>query len=92
MQTSEITIRVPQGVADVYQNASPEQRRKMELYMALRLSVYESAPSVSFEESWQHLGGEAEANGLTEAALNDVLREIDTERHGDSGAGRAEAP
>lgn len=80
MQANQITIRVPQELAEAYRNAPPERQRKMELYMTLRLKAYEGASDTSLEETWARIGEEAEARGLTDEKLEELLREIDEER------------
>jgi hypothetical protein len=91
MQTDQITIRVPQALAEAYRSAPPERQRKMELYMTLRLKTYEDAPDVSFEQAWARLGEEAEAHGLTEEKLEALLREIDEERNAERDAERGDS-
>lgn len=49
MQTREITIRVTPQAANVYETASKQKRRKLDVLLSLRLSEL-SDPSRSIEE------------------------------------------
>lgn len=89
MSTEEIRIRVPRRVAQAFRSADPEKRRKMELYVAQRLGMYEKGASSSFDDVWKCLGEEAEENGLTEEKLAAMLEEIDADRP--RGPDRAES-
>ncbi len=87
MRTEEIRIRVPRRVAEAYRNAEPAKQRKMELYLTHRLTTYDEATGSSFDDVWQRLGEEAQANGLTDEKLAELLAEIDKEgRRGSSSA------
>ena len=91
MQTEPITIQVPPALAEAYRSAPPERQRKMELYMALRLRDFEATPAVPFNQAWTELAEEAKANGITEEAIEALLREDDeqTRPSGDGYRGRA---
>jgi hypothetical protein len=80
MQSDQITISVPRPLAQAYRSASPEQRRKMDLYMTLRLKAFEAGEDAPFDTVWARLGEEAAVSGLTDDALAQLLREIDDER------------
>ena len=44
METQEITIRVTPEAASVYQSASDEERRKLDVLLSLRLSEVRQPP------------------------------------------------
>ena len=74
MATVPITIEVDEEAAKVYVEASPEDRRKIELWLSLRLREYANSGRKSLEEVMDELGAEAEANGLTPEILESILR------------------
>lgn len=86
MDTDTITISVPPDVAKAYREASPEMKRKWELFARLHLQEFARRPRRSLEEIMNDLGAEAARNGLTEEELQDILREWDEERKAARGA------
>ena len=87
MTTDTITISVPPDVAKAYREASPEMKRKWELIFRFQLQDIVRRPRRSWEEITADLSERASKAGLTEAELDDILREWDEERK----AARAEA-
>ena len=71
MATVPVTIEVDEQTAKVYVEASPEDRRKIELWLGLRLREYANSGRKSVMDE---LGAEAEANGLTPEILESILR------------------
>lgn len=74
MQTKEITIRVTSDAACVYELASEQERRKMDVFLSMRL--YEmKEPSRSLDEIMQEAGKKAKEQGLTKEILRELLNE-----------------
>lgn len=74
METREITIRVDADAARAYAAAPPEERRKIDLLLGLRLGEV-TGPYAPLKEVMQEIGEKARTRGLTEEELNDLLRE-----------------
>lgn len=74
METQEITIRVDPEAARVYQTATPEQRRKIDLLLSLRLKQV-MGPVASLKQIMDEISEKAQARGLTEEKLDELLRE-----------------
>lgn len=72
MQTREITIRVTPDAAKVYESASEQERRKLDVLLSLRLSEARG-PSRSLNEIMQEASQEAKERGLTEDLLKELL-------------------
>lgn len=78
METMPITIEVDAAAAKIYAAATPEQQRKMQVLLSLRLQDLTSAPRRrSLEEVMDEIGAEAEARGLTPEILESILRGAD---------------
>jgi hypothetical protein len=74
MRTQEITIRVTPEAARIYQAASEQQRRKLDLLLSLQLS--EAAhPGRSLKQLMRESSEEAQARGLTTEILKEILDE-----------------
>ncbi len=73
METQKITIRVDAEAARAYAAASPEERRKIDLLLGLRLGEVTS-PAVPLEEIMRDISEKAQARGLTEERLDELLR------------------
>jgi hypothetical protein len=80
MSTDTITIPVTPDVARAYWDASPELRRKWELILSLQLQEIIRRPRRTWDEITTELSDRAAKAGLTEAELDDILREWDEER------------
>lgn len=74
METREITIRVDEKAARAYATASAEERRKIDLLLSLRLGEVTSA-SAPLEQIMRDISEKAQARGLTEKELDELLRE-----------------
>lgn len=68
METREITIRVDAEAARAYAASSPEERRKIDLLLGLRLGEVTS-PTVPLGEIMRDISEKAQARGLTEDEL-----------------------
>ncbi len=74
METREITIRVDAEAARAYAAASPEERRKIDLLLGLRLGEV-TGPSAPLGQVMREISQNAQARGLTEQKLDELLRE-----------------
>jgi hypothetical protein len=74
METQEIKIRVSPQAANMYQSASEEERSKLDLVLSLKLSEIGSS-SRSIKEIMREASKEAQAQGLTEEVLREILNE-----------------
>ena len=74
METQEITIRVSREAASIYESASEEERRKLDVILSLKLG--EAAHSCrSLAEIMRDASREAKERGLTEDILKELLDE-----------------
>jgi hypothetical protein len=74
METQEIKIRVSPQAANMYQSASEEERSKLDLLLSLKLREIGSS-SRSIKEIIREASKEAQAQGLTEEDLREILNE-----------------
>jgi hypothetical protein len=74
METQEIKIRVSPQAADMYQSASEEERSKLDLLLSLKLREIGSS-SRSIHEIMREASEEAQARGLSEEVLREILNE-----------------
>ena len=74
METQEIKIRVSPQAANMYQSASEEERSKLDLLISLKLREIGSS-SRSINEIMREASKEAQAQGLTEDLLREILNE-----------------
>jgi len=74
METQEIKIRVSPHAANMYRSASKEERSKLDLLLSLKLSEIGSS-SRSLKEIMREASKEAQAQGLTEEVLREILNE-----------------
>jgi hypothetical protein len=75
MQTETIPIPVDPEAAQCFSQAPPEERRKLELLLRLRLRELTSARARPLKVVMDEIGAEAEAKGLTPETLESMLRE-----------------
>ena len=75
MSTETISINVDAEAAQSFCGASPEDRRKLELLLRLRLRELTSGSVRPLKEVMDEIGMDAEANGLTPEMLESMLRE-----------------
>ncbi len=74
MATREISVRVSDRAARKYEEASEEERRKLDALLSMRLTEA-SRSTRPLEEIMSDLSREAKANGLTEEKLQQILSE-----------------
>jgi hypothetical protein len=74
METKEITIRVSTEAAQVYESASEEKRRKLDMLLGIWLSEAER-PTRPLEEIIRDASEQARRSGLTLEQLDDILDE-----------------
>lgn len=74
METQEITIRVDPESARAYEAATPEERRKIDLLLSLRLKQV-TGPAAPLKQVMREISEKAQARGLTEEKLDELLRE-----------------
>ena len=74
METESITIRVNAEAARLFNSVSPEERRKLEALLSLRL-VEATRANDSLEEVMNEISRNAQARGLTPEILDSILDE-----------------
>jgi hypothetical protein len=74
METQSITIRVSPEAARVYNTATAEQQRKLEVLLSLKLTEVARAPR-PLEEIMDEISRKAQARGLTPEILEALLNE-----------------
>lgn len=72
MATQEITIRVSPHAASVYEAASEEDRRKLDLLLSLKLGEVQRGKR-SLEEIMSEVSQKAQKRGLTPEILDSIL-------------------
>ena len=75
MSTKTISITVGADAARSFREASPEERRKLELLLRLRLRELTTERVKPLKEIMDEIGADAEAKGLTPEILESMLRE-----------------
>ena len=75
MSTETISITVDADAAQSFCKASPEERRKLELLLRLRLRELTLGRVRPLKEIMDVIGTDAEAKGLTPEMLELMLRE-----------------
>ena len=74
METQTITIHVSPEAARVYNTATAEQQRKLEVLLSLKLTEVARAPR-PLEEIMDEISRKAQARGLTPETLESLLNE-----------------
>jgi len=74
MSTEAISITVDAETARSFAAASPEDRRKVELLLRLRLRELTQGPVRPLREIMDEMGPEAQGRGLTPEMLESILR------------------
>ena len=74
METQTITIRVSPEAARVYNTATAEQQRKLEVLLSLKLTEV-AQTSQPLEEVMSEISRKAQARGLTPETLESLLNE-----------------
>ncbi len=76
MSTATITIEVDAAAAKAFTEASPEEKRKLQLLLSLRLQdLVSKREEKSLETIMDEIGAKAEARGLTPEILESLLNE-----------------
>lgn len=75
MSTDTISITVDADAAQAFSEASPEERRKLELLLGLRLRELTAGRARPLQEIMDEIGTQAEARGLTPEVLESMLRD-----------------
>jgi hypothetical protein len=73
MSTATISIEVDSDAARAFTEASAEERRKLELLLALRLRELTSGPTRPLRDIMDEIGAKAESRGLTPGILSSLL-------------------
>lgn len=74
LETQEIIIRVSPEAARLYESASEQDRRRMDLLISLQLTG-KTTPEASLEDIMRRMSREAQQNGLTPELLAEILSE-----------------
>jgi len=74
MSTENISIAVDADAARSFFEARPEERRKMEILLDLRLRELTSKDARCLKEIMDEIGSQAEAKGLTPEMVESMLR------------------
>ena len=72
MSTEFTSIQVEPDIADAYNAASHEDRRKIQLLMGLWLRELSTQPNMSLTEVMDMISDRAQARGLTPEILRDM--------------------
>jgi hypothetical protein len=75
MPETVITIPVDAETALAYHTASPDEQKKIQLLLRLRLREFTEMPTGSLLEIMDNIGAKAEARGLTPEILEALLHD-----------------
>lgn len=75
MSTEVTSIQVEPDIADAYNAASQEDRRKIQLLMGLWLRELSTQPNMSLTEVMDMISDRAQARGLTPEILESIFVE-----------------
>lgn len=77
METKTINLQVSAEVAEAYESASEEEKRKLEALLSSRLreAVQHRKRGRSLEEIMDEMSRRAQERGLTEEKLDEILNE-----------------
>jgi len=75
MPEAIITIPVDVETARAYHTASPDDQKKIQLLLRLRLRELAELPKNSLAEIMDHIGAKAEERGLTPEILEALLHD-----------------
>ena len=73
MKTLPITIEVDAEAATIYNTSSPQEQKRMQLLLNLRLRDLTLNPRRPLREIMDEMAAEAASNGLTEDILESIL-------------------
>ena len=74
MEAKPITIRVTEEAARTYETASPEEQRKLDALLSLKLSEIRRTGK-SLEEIMSEISRKAQERGMTPEILESILNE-----------------
>ncbi len=75
MSETTITLPIDAETARAYHTASPEDRKKIQLLLRLRLRELAELPTNSLIEIMDDIGAKTRARGMTPEILEDLLSE-----------------
>ena len=75
MSTESISITVDTHAARTFCQAPPEERRKIEILLGLRLRELTSQDARFLKEIMDEIGAQAETKGLTPEMVESMLRD-----------------
>jgi hypothetical protein len=75
MTTATISIEVDSDAARAFAQASVEERRKLELLLALRLRELTTGPVRPLRQIMDEIGANAAARGMTPEILDSLLKD-----------------
>ena len=75
MARTTITIQVDAEAAKAFATASPEEQRKIQLLLSLRLQDLTASQGKSLKTVMDEIGARAETRGLTPEILESLLRD-----------------
>lgn len=75
MSTTPITIEVDSAAAKAYAAAPPEEQRKIQLLLSLRLQDITTVPARPLREVIDEISQRAAERGLTPEILESILRD-----------------
>jgi len=75
MSTEITSIQVEPDIANAYNSASQEDRKKIQLLMGLWLRELSTQPNMSLNEVMDMISDRAQARGLTPEILESILNE-----------------
>jgi len=75
MAYTTISLEVDADVARAYSSAPPEDRRKLQLLLGLRLRELTTHQARPLKEVMDEIGRQAEAQGMTPEILESLLRD-----------------
>lgn len=75
METTTITIEVDAEAASIYNAASPEEQKKMQILLSLRLRDLTLKPRRPLKEVMDDIARNAQARGLTPEILDSILQD-----------------
>jgi hypothetical protein len=75
MTTENVTIQVDDDVANIYNTASEEDQRKIQILLRLWLQELSKSPNLPLHEIMDRISDRAQARGLTLEILESILNE-----------------
>jgi len=74
MARSTISIAVDDALARAFNNLAPQEQRKLELLLSIRLRDLLTLPAKSLTQLMDEIAAHAKANGLTPEELESILQ------------------